>query len=119
MKSFVVCVGLTLLLAGCGGGTDASGPSTATTGATTVTDAEPAGPPSLGCDYLPHCYAEWAEEALARCPADTLDAAGRELRTRLQRQLARIEDVDLHNEQAYEAFEAVGAALEAFGEHCP
>ncbi len=127
MKSLVVSVTLGLLLAGCGGGADAPGLAapTATAPALSVTDTDPGSRPDstlvypdLGCDYLPHCYGEWAREALARCAEDTLPPKGRQARARLERQVARIEGVDLHNEQAYEAFEAVGAALEAFNRHC-
>jgi hypothetical protein len=102
-------------VAGCGGGKSAdSGGTTASTG------REPAvsGPPSLGCDVVAQCAPQLAQDTLARCPASRLSPRGREARTRLERLLQRIAVVDLHNEQAYEEYDALLAALDEVEQAC-
>jgi hypothetical protein len=103
------------LLAGCGGDDRSAGPAET---ATRATERPTTRPSSLGCDVVAHCFPEAARETLERCPANELDARGRAARRRLERLLARIADVDLHNEQAYEASDAVVAALASFEEAC-
>jgi hypothetical protein len=97
---------LVAAVAGCGG--DGSTGSTTTTRVTTgqVTTTFP----SLGCDVAAQCFPQLAQETLARCPASRLDAHGRRVRRRLEKLLARIAAVDLHNEEAYVAANAVIAA---------
>jgi hypothetical protein len=101
-------------LAACGG--DAGREAVAGT----TSDRKPATtqPPNLGCDVVVQCFPTQAQATLDRCPPDQLDARGREARKRLERLLARIADVDLHNEQAYEATDAAMAALAEFEEAC-
>jgi hypothetical protein len=112
MRFLALGIAVVLIGAACGGGSEevASPPAP-------QADAGPSYP-SPDCEGGLECYAQRAKEALARCPERHLDATGRAARARLQRLLARIEEVDLHNEQAYEAYEAVGTGLAEFGKHC-
>lgn len=90
--------------------------------------AEPAAPPprsaaatgrsNVGCDVVAQCFPQLAQATLDRCPRSRLSPRGREARRRLERLLARITDVDLHNEQAYEATDAVVAALRQLEQAC-
>jgi hypothetical protein len=75
-------------------------------------------PSNLGCDVVAQCFPELARATLERCPPNRLDARGREARRRLERLLARIANVDLHNERAYEASDAAMAALADLEEEC-
>ena len=102
-------------VAGCGGEKSAQ-----SQGTTASTAREPAatGPPSLGCDLLPQCAPQLAQDTLAGCPASRLSPRGRDARERLERLLQRIAVVDLHNEQAYEEYEAMLAALDEVEHAC-
>jgi hypothetical protein len=103
------------VLGACGGGSGSAGPATTAAPASGPATTRPS---NLGCDAVAQCFPELARATLERCPASRLDARGREARRRLERLLARIADVDLHNEQAYEASDAATAALADFEEHC-
>jgi hypothetical protein len=92
--------------AGCGGHEEAP----------MQTGSSPKPPPAVsnsrvGCDTEAQCSTVNAEETLKRCPASRLDAHGRKARKRLERLLARIEHVDLHNKQVDEAYAATMKAL--------
>jgi hypothetical protein len=101
-------------LAGCGGDEDRSAepPPPAAPAATTTRLS------NVGCDSVDQCFPQLAQATLARCPAERLSPGGRESRQRLERLLARITDVDLHNEQAYEATGAVREALADLEQAC-
>jgi hypothetical protein len=104
----LLLVAVVAAVAGCGGQKSAD-----SRGTTASTAPEPAvtGPPSLGCDVVAQCSPQLARDTLARCPASRLSPRGREARERLERLLQRIAVVDLHNEQAYEEYDALLAAL--------
>jgi hypothetical protein len=72
----------------------------------------------IGCDVPTSCSTVNAEETLKRCPASRLDARGRKARKRLERLLARIERVDLHNKQVDEAYAAAMRAVEDLERAC-
>lgn len=103
------------VLGACGGGNGSAGPPTTVAPATAPVTTRAS---NLGCDVVAQCFPEQARATLERCPASRLDSRGREARRRLERLLARIADVDLHNEQAYEASDAAMAALADFEEEC-
>jgi hypothetical protein len=107
------------LSGGCGGGSEASKSSDTRVDSTVADRPDPANQyPSLGCDVMPQCSTVRARDTLARCPAESLDPEGQKARKRLERLLVRIEGVDLHNEQAYEAYDAVMVALEDLEAQC-
>jgi hypothetical protein len=101
-------------LAGCSGGGESSA------------ETPPPPPPeptttrlsNVGCDSVDQCLPLLAQATLDRCPAGRLSPHGREVRRRLERLLARITGVDLHNEQAYEATDAVRVALTDLEQAC-
>jgi hypothetical protein len=64
------------------------------------------------------CVPEVAHEMLERCPASRLNDEGRHARKRLVKLLAQIEEVDLHNKQAYEASDAAMQALTQLQRAC-
>ena len=99
-------------LAGCGGASSESTVAPATTERVAVTQ------PNTGCDAAARCLPALAQATLARCPAASLDARGRDARRRLEKLVDRIADVDLHNEQAYEASDAAATALARLEEAC-
>ena len=103
------------VLMGCGDDDSAGGSATTAPAATAPVSTRPS---NLGCDVVAQCFPELARATLERCPASRLDARGREARRRLERLLARIADVDLHNEQAYEASDAVVQALDELERVC-
>ena len=103
------------VVAGCGGGNSAQSPGTT---ASTAPEPVVSGPPSLGCDVVAQCSPQLAQDTLARCPASRLSPRGREARKRLERLLDRIAVVDLHNEQAYEEYDALLAALAEVEQAC-
>jgi hypothetical protein len=117
IRSAVLIAVAVALLGGCGGG-HSTGEAAATTTAPPPEPVTTTGPPSLGCDVIVLCLPETARAALERCPASRLDARGRAARRRLERLLARIDEVDLHNEQAYEASDAAMAALAELENGC-
>jgi hypothetical protein len=103
---------IVLATAGCGGGGGdvsrrAPPPAQTTVGASRV-----------GCDVPSACSTVNAEETLKRCPASRLDAHGRKARKRLERLLARIERVDLHNKQVDEAYAAAMKAVDDLERAC-
>jgi hypothetical protein len=100
---------------GCGGDDSAGGSDTTAPAVTTPTTTRPS---NLGCDVVAQCFPELARATLERCPASRLDRRGREARRRLERLLARIAHVDLHNELAYEASDAARAALADLEQEC-
>jgi hypothetical protein len=102
-------------LTGCGSDESARGSATTAPAATPPVSTRPS---NLGCDVVARCFPELARATLERCPASRLDARGREARRRLERLLARIADVDLHNERAYSVSGAATAALADFEEEC-
>ncbi len=75
-------------------------------------------PPTPGCDVVVVCVPQVAHDMLARCPEKRLNADGRHARKRLERVLAQIEEVDLHNKQAYEAENAAQQALTQLEKAC-
>jgi hypothetical protein len=101
-------------VAGCSGGGDSS------------TESPPPPPPAntttrlsnVGCDSVDQCLPQLAQATLDRCPVARLSLRGREARRRLERLLARITSVDLHNEQAYEATDAVRTTLTDLEQAC-
>jgi hypothetical protein len=101
-------------LAGCG----ENGEETAEPPAPAARDVAATRPSSVGCDVVAQCFPQLAQATLERCPRSRLSPRGREARRRLERLLARITDVDLHNEQAYEATDAVLAALADLEQAC-
>jgi len=105
-------------LAGCGGGGNAAAPpppaKTAAKPAATRTVAAPI----PGCDVIVVCVPQVAHETLARCPASRLSPEGRHARKRLEKALAEIEGVDLHNKQADEASAAAVSALARLERAC-
>ena len=103
-------------LTGCGGQEDSAVESAPTAPAATASASTR--PSNLGCDAVAHCFPELARATLERCPADRLDSQGRVARRRLERLLARIDSVDLHNEKAYEASDAAAAALSDLEREC-
>jgi hypothetical protein len=103
------------VVAGCGGG---KSPDSQRTTASTGRERAVTGPPSLGCDVVAQCAPQLAQDTLARCPARRLSARGREARKRLERLLARIAVVDLHNEQAYAEYDALLDALAEVEQAC-
>jgi len=105
------------LTAGCGAGEQAIGDTTATTTVQRPIDTT-GSPPSLGCDYMPDCFAQQAAEALERCPESRLDERGRTARSRVEKHLAEYGKVDLHSQQAYEINGAADAALSDLEEAC-
>jgi hypothetical protein len=114
------------IVVGCGGEGEASEPAAAPVESTTTVEPEPpvgnpdmSSPyPSLGCDVLPRCAPELAATMLEQCPESRLDAEGRRARERVQKLLARSQEIDLHNEQAYEAQEALMDAIDALQAEC-
>ena len=101
-------------LAGCAGGGDEPESAAAhADGEPTTTQLS-----SVGCDVAAQCFPQLAQATLDRCPARRLSPHGQEARRRLERVLARITGVDLHNEQAYEATDAVLAALAELEQAC-
>jgi hypothetical protein len=103
---------IALAASGCGGSGEASAP-------VSTTDAPKASRSSrVGCDVAAQCATVNAQETLKRCPASRLDARGRKARKRLERLLARIERVDLHNKQVDEAYAAAMKALEELERTC-
>jgi hypothetical protein len=64
------------------------------------------------------CVPQVAHETLARCPASRLSPDGRHARKRLEKALAEIEGVDLHNKQADEASAAAALALAQLERAC-
>jgi hypothetical protein len=112
MRVVALAIAVALIGAACGGGSEEVASSPAQ-----QADAGPSYP-SPDCEGGLECYAQRAKEALARCPERNLDTTGRAARARLQRLLSRVDGVDLHNEQAYEAYEALGNGLAQFGRHC-
>lgn len=132
--AILVVAAMAALTTGCGGAAETPDHSAATADATAeatestgeaTTDEEPAPKPdssapypSLGCDVLPRCAPDHAATMLEECPESRLDAEGREVRRRLDRLLARSNAIDLHNEQAYEAQEALIAAVHQLEAEC-
>jgi hypothetical protein len=110
----VVFVLAVAAVGGCGGDEDPA----ARPAATTPEPTQARRSPNLGCDVPAQCFPLQAEQTLARCPAAGLSPAGRKARVRLERLLARIADVDLHNKQADEASEAVRRALAELERAC-
>lgn len=104
---------IVLVAAGCGGSDEAS-----ETRASPSPASETVGSSRVGCDVPSACSTVNAEETLKRCPASRLDAQGRKGRKRLERLLARIERVDLHNKQVDEAYAAAMRALAALERAC-
>jgi len=100
----VIAVLIALAATGCGGSGDASAPAS-TKNAPTVSQSR------VGCDVPAQCSTVQAEETLKRCPPGRLSARGRKARKRLERLLARIENVDLHNKQVDEPYSAAMRAL--------
>jgi len=107
MRIVVGAVLIVLAASGCGGGEEASKPA-----------SSPVSYSRVGCDTEAQCSTVNAEETLKRCPADRLNARGRKARKRLERLLARIERVDLHNKQVDEAYAATMKALEDLERAC-
>jgi hypothetical protein len=106
MRMVLGAVLIAVAASGCGGSDEASEPRAAPSSAPkTVASSR------LGCDVPSACSTVNAEETLKRCPASRLDAEGRKARQRLERLLARIERVDLHNKQVDEAYAATMSAL--------
>jgi hypothetical protein len=103
-------------LAGCGGGDDTAAPPP-TTGARPAATGTVAAP-IPGCDVVVVCVPQVAHETLARCPAGRLGHEGRHARKRLEKALAEIEGVDLHNKQADEASAAAVLALAQLERAC-
>jgi hypothetical protein len=112
MRIALVAALIVLAVAACGG-SDESTPEPAAEPAPTT-----AGSSRIGCDVTTACPTVNAEETLKRCPASRLDARGRKTRKRLERLLARIERVDLHNKQVDEAYAAAIRALEDLERAC-
>jgi hypothetical protein len=106
MRIALVAALIVLAGASCGGNDEPSSEPVAEPVPTT------AGYSRIGCDVPSACSTANAEETLKRCPASRLDAPGRKTRKRLERLLARIERVDLHNKQVDEAYAAAMRALE-------
>ena len=106
----VVVLVAAAVVAGCGGG-NGHDAATTTTAAPRQVDTEKVQPPTLGCDVVVVCVPQVAHDVLARCPAKRLNADGRHARKRLENFLEHIDDVDLHNRQAYEADDAAQYAL--------
>lgn len=104
------------LTAGCGAGEQGIGDTTTTT--TVERPIDTTRPANLGCDYMPDCFPQHAVEALERCPESRLDERGRTARSRLEKHLARYQNVDLHSEQAYEANGAADDALSDLEDAC-
>ena len=111
MRLFVLALAAAAL-AGCGGSSSEDAVAPAATERAAVTQ------PNAGCDAGAQCLPALAQAALARCPAASLDARGRDARRRLEKLVDRIADVDLHNEQAYEASDAAATALARLEEAC-
>jgi len=111
MRIVLGAVLIVVAATGCGGGEDASKPASAPASATVSYSR-------VGCDTEAQCSTVNAEETLRRCPADRLNARGRKARKRLERLLARIERVDLHNKQVDEAYAATMKALEDLERAC-
>jgi hypothetical protein len=103
-------------IAGCGGDDDSAAPPSETASSTTGTVT--VRPPNLGCDVVAVCLPEVAHELLERCPAGRLSPDGRHARKRLEKVLDQIEEVDLHNKQAYEASDAAVDALTQLERAC-
>jgi hypothetical protein len=106
---------LVAALAGCGGDRGADGP---TPTAPAQTEPVATGLPKLGCDVVAQCLPEFARSTLERCPASRLNARGRQARRRLEKLLAQIEAVDLHNKQADLASPAAMSALTQLEQEC-
>lgn len=104
MRIVLGAVLIVLAVAGCGGSEEAAKPASSPPSATVSYSR-------VGCDTEAQCSTVNAEETLKRCPPDRLDARGRKARKRLERFLARIERVDLHNKQVDEAYAATMKAL--------
>src|SRR5262245_24922468 len=117
-RASVAVLAVTAVLAGCGGGEGDSAAPPANTTAGRQTTTEKVQAPTPGCDVLVVCVPEVAHEMLARCPAKRLNADGRHARKRLERVLAQIEEVDLHNKQAYEAESAAQQAFTQLEKAC-
>jgi hypothetical protein len=111
MRIAVTVVLITLAASGCGRSDESSEP-VAPKAPRTETYSR------VGCDVAAQCSTVNAEETLKRCPANRLDARGRKARKRLERLLARIERVDLHNKQVDEAYAAAMKALEELERAC-
>ena len=107
MRVPVALLCLAVALAGCAGGEDEPDRKAAPTDGSPTTT----GLSNLGCDVVEQCFPQLAQATLDRCPAGRLSPQGQEARRWLEGLLARITGVDLHNEQAYEATDAVLAAL--------
>jgi hypothetical protein len=113
-----VRIGVVLLLAialatACGGENPA-----VETAPTPAERATPARLPNLGCDVQAQCFPQLAQQALDRCPASRLSRDGRLVRRRLERLLAQVAYVDLHNARAYQTTNALVAALEELERAC-
>ena len=108
---FALVAVLIVLAAGCGGSDEAPEPAPAQAPGTVSYSR-------VGCDSEAQCSTVNAEETLKRCPASRLDARGRKARKRLERLLARIERVDLHNKQVDEAYAATMKALQDLERAC-
>ena len=113
MRIAVTVVLIALAATGCGGSEEDSEPPSPSQAAPTTV-----GYSRVGCDVPAQCSTVNAEETLKRCPASRLDARGRKARERLERLLARIEHVDLHNKQVDEAYAAAMKALENLERAC-
>jgi hypothetical protein len=113
MRIVLGTVLIVLAASGCGGSDEASEPRAAPSAPSrTVASSR------VGCDVPSACSTVNAEETLKRCPASRLDAQGRKARIRLERLLAQIERVDLHNKQVDEAYAATMSALAALERAC-
>lgn len=104
---------IVLVAGGCGGSDEASSPRASPSPA-----SESVRNSRVGCDVPSACSTVNAEETLKRCPASRLDANGRKARKRLERLLARVERVDLHNKRVDEAYAAAMRALAALERAC-
>jgi len=104
---------IALAASGCGGSGESSD------SVTSIKEApKTVGYSRVGCDVSAECSTVSAEETLKRCPAERLDARGRKARRRLERLLARIERVDLHNQQVDAAYAAAMRALADLEREC-
>ena len=104
---------IVLTAAGCGGAGQEDRPAASAAPPSVSTSSS-----RIGCDVPSSCSTVNAEETLKRCPASRLDARGRKARKRLERLLARIERVDLHNKQVDEAYAAAMRAVEDLEREC-
>ena len=111
MRIARIVVLIVLTAPACGGSDESPRPATSEAPKTV-------GYSRVGCDVAAQCSTVNAEETLKRCPASRLDARGRKARKRLERLLARIERVDLHNKQVDAAYAAAMRALEDLERAC-